>query len=261
MALAAENKFIPFGGDQSNFTGSSQMSASESEVKAPSTEPLSVLITTPALRRENTPSKKSTSFAKLVPSTSSNNEAGTPSPISPGLLVSSSISIAKIQGLNEERPAQTAALLNSAPNLKENAAISINVDDKDDVEYGGNGFKDGYDKVADKNKEKLGPDKSTGNMSHKSAGSTSHKSHGSTHSEKGDRMNELFVMPFIRGYSRYLESRPGRLVALLLNKAANKIAFWSFISLANITAILLIFHWASRTPRNQMSLNIYIQKP
>jgi hypothetical protein len=85
------------------------------------------------------------------------------------------------------------------------------------------------------------PKKSAGNMSRMSRNSKN----SAASSDRGDRLNELFVMPFIRAASRLNESRMGRFVNTVLNKVTTKVFFWSFLSLANISVILLIFTWAS----------------
>jgi hypothetical protein len=82
------------------------------------------------------------------------------------------------------------------------------------------------------------PKKSAGNMSRMSKNSV-------TSSFRGDRLNEIFVMPIIRAAARANESPFGRQVSLFLNKVTTKVFFWSLLSLVNITVILLIFHWAS----------------
>jgi hypothetical protein len=85
---------------------------------------------------------------------------------------------------------------------------------------------------------KQAPKKSIGGMSRMSKNSTAS-------SDRGERMNELFVMPFIRAATRFNESRIGRLLTIFLNRVTTKVFFWSFLSLINISVILLIFHWAS----------------
>jgi hypothetical protein len=79
----------------------------------------------------------------------------------------------------------------------------------------------------------------------KSAGNMSRMSRGSNSSERGDRMNQIFIMPFIRAATQLSESRAGRFVANFLNKVTTKVIFWSFLSLVNISVILLIFFWSA----------------
>jgi CRP-like cAMP-binding protein len=63
--------------------------------------------------------------------------------------------------------------------------------------------------------------------------------------EKVDRLNEIFVQPFVRTFIRLNESKFGRNVTRIIGKMATKIIFWSFLSLLNITVILLIFFLSS----------------
>jgi hypothetical protein len=83
-------------------------------------------------------------------------------------------------------------------------------------------------------------------MPKKSAGQMSRMSKNSAaSSNQGDRLDEIFVQPFVRANARIQESSLGRNIDRMLHKVSTKVFFWSFQSLANIAVILIIFYWAS----------------
>jgi hypothetical protein len=94
---------------------------------------------------------------------------------------------------------------------------------------------------------KLAPKKSAGNMSRMSKNSAAS-------SNRSDRLNQIFIMPFVRAASRFNESPAGRFMSLFLNKVTTKIFFWyflsslnnrSFLSLLNVSAIIMIFYMSA----------------
>jgi hypothetical protein len=62
---------------------------------------------------------------------------------------------------------------------------------------------------------------------------------------KVDRIEEM-LHPIKRAYINMYESKPGRFLTMFVNRVATKLFFWSFLSIVNITAILLIFYTSSR---------------
>jgi hypothetical protein len=63
------------------------------------------------------------------------------------------------------------------------------------------------------------PKKSAGNMSRMS------KNSGAS-SDRQDRLNQIFIMPFIRAASRFNESQAGRYISRFLEKVTTKVFFW-----------------------------------
>jgi hypothetical protein len=82
------------------------------------------------------------------------------------------------------------------------------------------------------------PKKSAGQMSRISKNSAASSDHG-------DRLDDIFVQPFVRANAKYQESHFGRYVSRILNKVSTKVFFWSFLSVINIGTILFIFYWSS----------------
>jgi hypothetical protein len=85
------------------------------------------------------------------------------------------------------------------------------------------------------------PKKSAGQMSRASKNSKN----SAASSDKGDRLDEIFIQPFVRAIASAKESRLGLYAARVANKVSSKVFFWSFLSIVNIAVILVIFWWAA----------------
>jgi hypothetical protein len=153
------------------------------------------------------------------------------------------VAMLKVSSLQVPDSVSVRSSLKSVPGIRGSSMMDLEgnkSDDEDEKEelYG-----------AAQDIGKLAPKKSAGNMSRLSKNSAAS-------SNRSDRLNQIFIMPFIRAASRFNESPAGRYLSLFFAKVTTKIFFWyllslfnnrSFLSLANISAILLIFHWSQGT--------------